>query len=382
MDKKKSQCIEEAKRLTSLMEHRRPFSFLRLGDGEVNWMLRLNGINTPYNTRYKYKDERIASSIDAAYSVTGLEEKYFTRLCDAFSGCTYLDYYDAVNKDNIYKLPFIRSPNQLKNPPNASQIFYEWGHYEMHDYISGRNVLFAGAEAPLMSALYNDVRYRQLSKEYFPSQGDVYFASIRDHGRRYSENLELIKNDLRIEIRKNNIDTLFLSLASAAKIICYELAEEENICTYDLGSFSRALTYSGSPGYHSFRSFHNPYLFRVPLNIYMDALEKSYPEYKLIDLLAKAQAQMLFDLQYKTVGSSTATSTGLDLSAVNLGFFFESYSEYRSRFGMQIKYDKEAKKLDKQFEMWKTRNGIGFKGRIFKSLIDAKKVFKKAANKK
>jgi cytidylate kinase len=44
------------------------------------------------------------------------------------------------------------------------------------------------------------------------------------------------------------VDTVFLSLGGAAKILCFELAKELDVRMFDFGAMLRALTFSGSPG--------------------------------------------------------------------------------------------------------------------------------------
>jgi hypothetical protein len=367
---------DEAKKLTALMSGNRPFSYLRLGDGELNWLLKTAQQQTQYRTRYEYLKDSVPNSVDDAYSVTGLEKKHYTRLLKAFENCTYLDYYDEQNQNNLHRVPFVRSPSKLRNPPEASQIFYEWIHTEFKSYLANRRVLFSGAEAPLMMELFQDSRYRRLAADYFPDDCDVHFAPIRNGGRYYSENLDLIKEDLRRTIKTQKTDTLFLSLASASKIICQELADEEGICAFDFGSLSRALTYSASPGYHAFRSFHNPFLFRVPLAVYLDALDIAHPDMKPEVKIAKAHAQMTFDLQKKTKGSSVSTASGIAKYDYNFKHFYESFAEYKRRFRKTLKSNPEAKILDSNFFFWRLRNGIGFYGIIFQYLVSINKTRK------
>ena len=46
----------------------------------------------------------------------------------------------------------------------------------------------------------------------------------------------------------------------------------------DFGSMVRALTYAGSPGYQAGREMHNPFFFRVPMDVFMPALERAHPQ--------------------------------------------------------------------------------------------------------
>src|SRR5262249_57541967 len=91
---------------------------------------------------------------------------------------------------------------------------------------------------------------------------------------------------------KNNIDTVFISLGGASKILCYELSEEHQIAAFDFGSLMRGLTYSGSDGHNFVRAAHYPYYVRVPFDTYMGALQRAHPRLPSPNLLAKAHEQM------------------------------------------------------------------------------------------
>src|SRR6056297_1632721 len=106
----------EASRLTELMLSSDSFSYLRLGDGELNWMLRMQGIETPYRLRYGYSD---AASCTKPFSVTGLQPELYRRLRNAVENCSYLDFYDAENADSIQQLELDRSSDRARNPPAA-----------------------------------------------------------------------------------------------------------------------------------------------------------------------------------------------------------------------------------------------------------------------
>lgn len=367
-----------AQDLTKLMTSQRPFSFLRLGDGEVNWILRMQGDTTTPRLRYNYPQSRTAS-VEVAYSVTGLEPCHYTRLMKAYNNCTYLDLYNIrpAVRDRLPQLNLERAPESYQNySPDTSIIFYEWTYYEMGRYLSGRRCLFAGGESLLLEALWKNPEYRKIATRYWPSDAQPFFTDVRENGRNYSENLDGIKEDLKQFIQANQIDTLFLSLATGAKIICYELANELGICCYDFGSMTRGLTYAASPGYHAMRSFHNPYFFTLPLQMYVEALEIAYPQMPEIELVAKAQGQLCFDLQRKEVMKSFATDAADPQNFVpskeNLELFASNLSYYNTKFYPLFGRDKEARQLDREFRNWCRKKGLGIEGLIFQSLVKVK----------
>ena len=367
-----------ARELTQLMSSQRPFSFLRLGDGEVNWMLRMQGDTQAPRLRYNYPESRTAS-VEVAYSVTGLEPRYYDRLLDAYNHCTYLDLYDSRPevRDRLPRLGLERAPELHQNAsPTTSIIFYEWTHYEMGDYLRNRRCAFAGGESPLLEALWNDAEYRRIAARYWPADAQPFFTNVREDGRNYSENLEGIKDDLKRYVEANGIDTLFLSLATGAKIIGHELSQEMGICCYDFGSMTRGLTYAATPGYHAMRSFHNPFFFALPLPTYMNALERAHPEMPGVELVAKAQGQLCFDLQRKSVMESFATDAAdpqnFVPSAENLRLFNSNLSYYRTKFRPLFARDPAARRLDREFRHWCRKKGLGWDGRAFRQMVKIK----------
>ena len=377
---------QAARELTQLMSSQRPFSFLRLGDGEVNWMLQMQGEKDAPRLRYKYPEKR-AGSVEIAYSVTGLEPRHYDRLLAAYNNCSYLDLYN--NREDVSqalpRLGLERAPELHQNAsPETAIIFYEWTYYEMGPYLSNRRVLFAGGESPLLQALWNDPAYRRIAARFWPDDAQPFFTDVRENGRNYSENLDGIKDDLKRFIEANRIDTLCLSLATGAKIIGYELAQEMGICCYDFGSMTRGLTYAATPGYHALRSFHNPFFFTLPLPLYLEALERAHPEMTDVEKVAKAQAQLCFDLQRKSVMRSFATdiadASNFAPTPDNLRLFRANLAYYRRRFNPLFLRDTQARQLDKAFRLWCRKKGLGMDGYIFKHLVKTKDILRNVNN--
>ena len=359
------------------------FSYLRLGDGEVNWMLRRKGITSVPMDRYSYRDATPRTP-EEAYSVTGLEARHELRLRNAYEQCSYLDTYESVPgvPDGLPLLELGRAEEAYRNPnPETSKIFFAWVQCEMRSYLRRHRSIFAGAEAPLLGSLHSDPIYRELAAAYWPQDGFVDFCPIRENGRHYSENLDLIKEELAERIKATSADTLFLALATGAKIICYELAKELGIVAFDFGSAIRALTYSATPGYHVYRSFHNPYLFRVPLPVFMNSWKRAHPEATPAMAVTVAHAQLMLDLQRKVVGDSLATdvcdSSNFDPTGENMDAFRRNLAFYRRELLPPIINDKEVRIRDEQFRKWTTRNGLNWKGRALNLLRKSVRMFRR-----
>jgi len=282
----------EARRLTDLLETSTPFTYLRLGDGELGLLLEWQSGNEPSAVR------KSGSSLKSAYSVNGLRGTDYARLQQAFERCSYLDTFQRVpySRENFRHLRLTSIPAQIRSPcPELSQIFYEWVFLEFPKYISRHRCVIAGAEAPLLKELLRNPQYRSATGSYWLGADNVVCAPVRNNGMGYWDLLPEIKADLIAAIREQNADTLFLSLASGAKILCQEISEELGIRCFDLGALMLAMTYSATPGNSLARNSHNPFFHRVPFEVYMDALTKSSPDLSMRELALKAQAQLTFE---------------------------------------------------------------------------------------
>ncbi len=366
----------EARRLTELLEANSSFSYLRLGDGEVQGLLAvMEGKAAP---RYQYRDEQPVT-IDQAYSVSGIPMRNVERLMSAYGACSYLDFCELrpAVAENLDRIGIVRQPNGYSNPdPGCSHVLFEWTYYELKDYLAQHTCLMAGAEAALLRELTNDPRYVSLAADFWPADAKVDFHQVRDNGRNYSENLDLIKQDLIDDIRSTGADTLMLCLASGAKILCQELCQELGIRAIDFGSMMRALSYSGSPGYQSNRSYHNPFFFRVPLDIYLPALERANPDMPVHTRVSKSHAQLALTVQYLRPLQWNPTDSceggALEFSAENLRNFADDRSWYNRHYLPLTKTDTEAAKLHAAFRHWRWRLGLGWDGKVFRLLLRIK----------
>lgn len=363
---------ESAKNLTELMRSIRPFSYLRMGDGELRWLLAVEQgdekLQDPLPQGYQIGK---GASVNVAYGVRGLNTVDYQRLMTAYEKCTYLDLHQnhLYNHKNIHKLQLNRASNTYTEAPETSALLYTWMFYEFGRYISHRRCLFASAESPLLEQLYRDPRYQEIASDYWGMNTNPFFIRLRNDGRYYWNHLDQIKADLRHEIEKNQIDTLFLALGTGAKILCYELAQEMGIAAFDWGSGARAMAYSGSYGYQVSRASHNPFLFRVPFPIYMDAVERAYPRMTTAELLSRAHAQLCLELQRKEVGSSRGVdvfdASSFKTSHINLKNFWEAYHYYKQHYRPRGAGNAEAIKLIRDFERYRLSRGLGIDGRLF-----------------
>lgn len=364
-------------RLSKLIESTPGFSFLRLGDGELRFLLHMqSGIWD--DARYDYS--RVTSSVEKAISGAALKSEHYERLQAAYDYCSFLDLNFDIDyiKKHYSSWRRKQSPSQFNatTSDEGGSLLLDWTHVEFPRYISGKTTLFCGAEASLQRELLGDKRYRSIARSFWPEDADVHFVQPVHDGRFLARDLEEIKEQLRSAIRRVRPHTVFLCLGGYAKILAYELAVEEGVRTFDFGSMLRALTYSGSSGYATWRANHNPFFFRVPLDVYLDALLKVKPDITISELTAKAHAQLSLDLQRKEYGKTYPADlhdpSSFSPTKENLDAFWADYRIYRSRVRKKAKNDNDAKTLLDEFDYWLLKKGIGFKGKLFRMAVSAK----------
>lgn len=365
----------ECQRISDLMTTNRPFSFLRLGDMELMFLIACqNGWDVSWREQADSERELISSTI--VFGHPGLRPEHSARLQRAYERCSYLDFHDGwrINKQELPKWKYNRPANCHRNPcPELSQLFFDWLEYEFFRYVQGRRCLFVGAEAGILKELYCDPIYLRAAYKYWPLNADpVFFPETR----RLGDHLDYIKADIAKAIVENKIDTAFISLGGGSKILCYELAEEHKIAAFDFGSLMRGLTYSGSDGHSFARTTHYPYYFRVPFDTYMAALERAIPRLSPDKLLAKAHAQLALELIRKEVGWSYASERlgedCLDLGRNNRRHFWRAYSIYRRAYRHFGQNDKKAGMQITEFERWRRYLGLGIGGKVRRLLFIAR----------
>ncbi len=372
---------DEAARLSHLMEAQRPFSYVRLGDGEQRYLRQLaNGITDLYEA----SNSRENTSLDTHANMRsfGVRPEFYERLKRSFERASYLDLYDHYQgrEHQLAGLKLDLPPAQTTNPiPETAQIFFDWTQQHFASFISGKRVLIASAESPLLERLYANSAYRTIAKSYWPAEGEVFFYRFPEDGFKFWENLDSIKAELAATIRRERIDALFVSVSWGAKILGVELAEEENIVTFDLGSLTCGLAYAATPGFSIQRRSHFPYFFRVPLDVYAAAMMEAYPYLSGDQMLRKIQAQLCLDLYEKKSGNSvgfmTAERSSFDPRPEDLAAFRESHNYYKHTLLpiLRKEHGPISEALVRDFEQWRRVRGVGWDGKVFRAALAVKK---------
>ena len=368
---------DAAKELTRLLEEYCTFSFLRLGDGELRFLLAAQGLETVPDR------EGLRASCEIAYGTPALAARDYDRLLASFERCSVIDLHGGLpyNQANLGKLRWNRTADSIGTVSSGSTaLLFDWIQHELGSYLSRHRSIVCGAEAGLLRELLTNVEYRQLARSYIPDGSEIHFLQPRRDGSRLSEDLEEIKSDLANAVHQHHADTIFVSLGGAAKIVCHELAEEIGIRAIDFGSALRALTYSGSDGQAAWRSSHHPHLFRVPLRIYYPALRSAHPDMPMETLLSKAHAQLCLDLQRKvplqSITSTANDATMFDASPENLKDFNEDLACYRKEILPLSRSSDEAGRLAAEFDLWRRKHGLGWDGRIFQFAVRMKSLLR------
>jgi hypothetical protein len=165
--------IAEAKRLTYLMTNRLGgFSYVRLGDKDVAFLLDPNGTESAFG--------KVAQCIKGTepHGTPGLLADQNKRLRHSLEKATYVDYWDLQWKDGsvLESLKLNRESSLQRNPTRATSfILPTWLEYEFQSYCNGRNVLFCGAEAPLLQALSCTQQFQRSAARFWPSTANVFF---------------------------------------------------------------------------------------------------------------------------------------------------------------------------------------------------------------
>jgi hypothetical protein len=339
------------------------FSFLRLGDIELFCLLAAqDGTAEDF---LQVKDGLVDGTM--AYGVPGIGLEYALPLRQAYEQASYVDFHERLWPVGklLPKLRLACRPRQHRNSSiETSYILLTWIEREFCRFCAGRRVGFAGAEASLLEHLQQRPAFAAAAATVWPADADVFFHQIREDGRNVSANFCLIKDDLRHFIRTTRIDTLFLSLGGAAKILCVDLAAELGIRMFDGGSMLRALTYSGSDGNRTTRSTHFPFLYRIPFDVWCDAMDQSWPDLQPHERLAKAHAQLILEIQKKEVGW-THSSAELDLGQDNLSAFAEAHHAYLARYQSLFKASAAARQERCNFLHFCGAHGLTHEGRRF-----------------
>jgi hypothetical protein len=364
--------LAEASRLTKLMRDQRPFCFLRLGDVELKFLLTYQNNRLDQLDSSEYGDGPLSGTQGCGNP--GLGPKYAGRLWRDYEQADYMDFHERnwPNEHLVKKINLVRNLGTHRNPnKETSVIFLTWVEKEFKEYCQGRRIGFTGAEARILQLLSETPEFKQASDAYWPQNAEIFFHQARNDGRNLDANLDLVKEDLRIFITANRLDTLFISLGGGAKILGFELSRELGICCFDFGAMTRALTYSGCDGNRVARSPHSPFLFRIPFGTYMDVLERAMPKLTPAELLAKAHGQLILEVMKKEVGWTFA-SWEYDFSDENRAAFKSAYQIYRKRYRHFFEAGAEAKRERAGFLHFCGIHGLTLEGRMFFMKFQAK----------
>jgi hypothetical protein len=361
--------LTQAKLLSQLMRGRRPFCFLRMGDMELTYLL---AQQYKQLDRIEFGDGPMSGTL--AYCNPGLSAKHAERLRRAYEEADYVDFHEKnfPNEHLIPKLILRSAPGSYRNPTKeASLVFLTWTEKYFKLYCQDRRVGFGGAEARLLELLSQRAEFKQAAADYWPERAQIFYHQVRNDGRELDTNLDLVKEDLRKFVKEHQLDTLFLSLGGGAKILAYELSRELGICCFDFGAMIRAFTYSGCDGNRVARSPHSPFLFRIPFQTHMDALEKAFPNLTSAERLAKAHGQLLLEVLKKEVGWTFA-SPEFDFSQENVSNFRRALKDYLNRYRKLFDASSAAKMERAGFLHFCGSHGLTMEGRVFLLLFRLK----------
>jgi hypothetical protein len=362
--------LERAKalaELTELLESHEQFSYLRMGDGELRFLLHLQQGRLESITRTP--EHR---SIELSRGCPGIEPEHGDRLLRSYEQCDYLDWYwnQEYNRNHNRELVLRAKSTQVqKESIEDTGLLTDWTWFEFPEYIQRHRVVICGAEAALLGELLQDPDYRQIAGRFFDHAADCRFVQPAGEGRNLSQNLDEIKAQIAATVRESGADTVFVSLGGAAKIVAQELAEELRIRAIDFGSMLRSLSYSGSAGHAFWRADHLPYFFHVPFRTYMRAYRNAFPQAASSSMLLKAQCQVCLEVQRKhprlSIPSDAIDSRNYHPTVENLARFNEAYHDYRRHYRWRGLLSREGLRLLVAFEWWIIKKQLGWKGRLF-----------------
>lgn len=336
-----------AMRLSSLMREVRPFSFVRVGDMELGLLLaEQNG----HRIGWSESNFNELNSCATTWGHPGIDMELVPRLRAAYEGATYVDFGERIwmNRALVPLLKLRRPDGSLRNfGEDDSHVFMDWFRYEFKKYCEGRRILFVGSEAGLLRELFSMPEYRVLAADYLSGNSEYFF---QEESATSSSALEGIKMRIIRSISEYRIDTLFICLGGAAKILCKEISEENKICAFDAGSAMRALSFAASEGQSGVLTTHHPFLIHVPFGVHMDAVQLAWPKMSIVRLLVKAQCQVLRELCEQNVGESSAMLECMSSASVaRLTFFEHALKEYYTRYRALEVVNTDTQRISSEF---------------------------------
>lgn len=362
-----------ARQLSDLLDAQTRFCFLRLGDMDLAYLL---AEQEGQLADMPCSDGLVTGT--RAQGNPGIGADYAARFRRAFEEADYVDFHERLWPMELWlpRLELQRPAKLHRNPDRASSyLLLTWLEKEFKQFCRGKRVGLAGAEARLLETLSATSEFQGAAADYWPADATIFFHQVREDGRNLNANLDLVKDDLRKFVEQHRLDVLFLSLGGGAKILCYELSRELNLRCIDFGAALRALTYSACDGNRAARSTHTPFLFRLPFGVYLDAMEKAFPQLTAEALLAKAHAQLLLEVQRKEIGW-TYPSFDYDFSMENKKAFREAFQTYQKRYRRLFQYSPATVKERKDFLYFAGEHGLTMEGQAFYLRLKLKSAIK------
>jgi len=347
---------QECRRITRLMEAEEGFTFLRLGDGEAEFLLRHQEARGRQEPRHR---EHVSIDAPVVIDDYALSATHYDALLHAYEQASYVDFHDQSNHNDerVARLKLQRPAGAHRNPGGeVSSLFRAWTCQELPGYLARHRVLFFAPEASLLAALLKEEAFHRVSGDLLPPGAEIHCLGVPGHGDRFWERLDGMLPLLEEAICRENIHTLFLSLSWGAKILAMELARRTGVRCFDFGSMILGLTYSASAGATSRRNCHFPYFYRVPLRPYLRALRAAQPDLAPVDLIRRAQHQLCFDLQERhagqTWGFSPANASTLHPDPARLADFREDYPAYRELLRELAPLEPASREAVREFDGW------------------------------
>jgi len=361
-----------ANRLNERLCSREAFSFIRIGDFDLSLLEGEKAAGERERAEWDRSGIRGSGSPGLGLSQSGA-------LGQAVARADFVDFSDLLWPSDFGPLEKWR--NQVRatcQSRETSYILPTWFEHHFRDFCRGRRVLFCGAEAPILEQLFRDPGYASCCREFFEPGPGVFFLRPRNDGRNLESDLPLIAQDLRRAVETHSIDTAFISLGGAAKILCVDLAKTTGIRAVDFGALMRSLCFSGSDANRPARSTHAIFYLRVPFEMHMRAIMSAFPGLEPADLLAKAHAQLLLELQRKETGWSHSAWEN-DFSDGNLAAFRRALKDYRRMFRPLFGASHATKDERRQFLDFCAQHSLTVEARVFNLLRTVKRRIKPVA---
>jgi len=360
--------LAAAARLNERLCSKDPFSFIRIGDFDLSLLEAEDAAESRESEEWRRSGIRGSGS-------PGLGLGQSDALGQAVVEADFTDFCDLLWPNGFGPLDKWRKKARATcHSRETSYILPTWFEHHFRDFCRRRRVLFCGAEAPILEELCRDPGYAACCRDFFEPGPAMFFLRPRNDGRNLAADLPLIAQDLRHAVETHSIDTAFISLGGAAKILCADLAKQTGIRAVDFGALMRSLCYGGSDGNRPARSTHAIFYFRVPFAMHMRAVISAFPGLEPADLLAKAHAQLLLELQCKEKGWSYSAWEH-DFSDGNLAEFRRGLKDYRRMFRRLFGVSPGAKDERRLFLDFCAQHKLTAEARAFNFLRGVKRRF-------